>query len=324
MSTSEVFLDSTGEEAKALVPTEPFLELVPDQGQSRDEWVRRQQHKKLRQPDEAIMQDVAEIDLLTLEEEIELGRLIQEGNIEARNRMVTANVRLAATFAQKYEGSGVDFEDLLHAGIDGLFKTAEEYDHNRGLRFSTLAGVIITQKIREEIARMGRTTSLPPNKYRLIGSAYLVENRLIQERKRMVTAEEIAREIGGEHTQRKHKDEAQDAADIKLVTAVGKGSLSLNRQIGDSPKDDTFQDMLVGEEEDIEELALANIQSDLLARALEQLSDQERQLITMIYGLAGQEPLSIRVISEALHINVKAIIKNRDQALSKLRAAAEN
>jgi DNA-directed RNA polymerase sigma subunit (sigma70/sigma32) len=182
----------------------------------------------------------------------------------------------------------------------------------------------IVQHIKRHLARMGRTIPLPEDKYRLIGSAYSIEERLVQERQRMVTADEIAPHIGTLDTGREVKDDSKDAADIRLVLAIGKGSVSLSKPIFNDPENISLQDMLEDKEEDIPAAAVANIQADLLTRILGWLNEPEKRLISALYGLSGQEQLTIKAASEMLGISQKTVVKTRNEILEKLRTAAQD
>ena len=119
------------------------------------------QGKRYEHADQRYLQDIGRYELLDAEREKELGRKSQEGDLSARNELVEHNLRLVVSIASRYQGYGLELDDLIQSGNLGLMTAAERYDPDRGFRFTTFAVHWICQYIRREISDTGRAIRLP-------------------------------------------------------------------------------------------------------------------------------------------------------------------
>ena len=145
------------------------------------------------------LKKISKIKRLTLEEELELGKEIKEGGanaIDARNKLIEANLRLVMHYAKKYLGRGVDLEDLNAMGTEGLFKAAQKYDYALGYRFSTYASWWINQAITRGITAEASTVRIPIHMSEAIHKVRKAQKNFKQETGKEPTIEEVVETSG--------------------------------------------------------------------------------------------------------------------------------
>ncbi|WP_029688639.1 sigma-70 family RNA polymerase sigma factor, partial [Thermoanaerobacter sp. A7A] len=142
------------------------------------------------------LKEIGKIPLLTPEEEIELAKRIEQGDEEAKKRLIEANLRLVVSIAKRYVGRGMLFLDLIQEGNLGLLKAVEKFDYRKGYKFSTYATWWIRQAITRAIADQARTIRIPVHMVETINKLIRVQRQLLQELGREPTPEELAKEMG--------------------------------------------------------------------------------------------------------------------------------
>ena len=143
------------------------------------------------------LKEIGRVELLSHDEEIELAKLILEGNEEAKKRLAAANLRLVVSIAKRYVGRGMLFLDLIREGNMGLIKAVEKFDYTKGFKFSTYATWWIRQAITRAIADQARTIRIPVHMVETINKLTRIQRQLIQELGREPQAEEIAERMDG-------------------------------------------------------------------------------------------------------------------------------
>jgi RNA polymerase primary sigma factor len=227
------------------------------------------------------LNEIGRHELLTKEEEVELAQAIERGELEAKDRMIKANLRLVVSNARRYQNQGLPLLDLIQEGTLGLIRAAEKFDWRRGFKFSTYATYWIRQAIQRAIESRSRTIKLPIS--------------LVQRERKVAIAERtLATRLGREPT----VEEVSEAAEVEPEEVLA---------IRDAPRTVTSLDRPVGEEEDAslgallpaegpapEEEVEVRLGEDALRRALETLPDTERDVVRLRYGINGdrQAPLS--------------------------------
>ena len=265
------------EETKQEWNVELELEQEPDSSQSAGLDIYKQ-----------YLQEIGVYSLLTAEEEAELGRKIQEGgeteSLEARNRLVEANLRLVVSIAKKYTGNGMELEDLNQEGNFGLMKAAEKFDYTMGYRFSTYATWWVSQAIKRALADKGRMIRKPVHKQEEMYKYKKTQKRLTQELNREPSLDEIAKamEITREY--------------LEELIQYGKGTVSLENTVGED-EESQLGDFVPDERAvDPEEAAIKGMAGKELAEALQVLSEREEQVIRLRFGLDDGIPHTLEEI----------------------------
>jgi RNA polymerase primary sigma factor len=251
-------------------------------------------------------------ELLTPDEEIELAKRIERGDLEAKERMINSNLRLVVSIARKYQGVGqLSLLDLIQEGMFGLIRAAEKFDWRKGFRFSTYATLWIRQAIGRALDERGRTIRLPINiaqRERKIANA---ERDLATRLGRPPTIEEIAAEAELEPRQ------------VEEVREVARQVTSLERPVGEEGETELGEVLAGSEPAPDEEVELALTQ-EKVREVVRSLPDRERTVIQMRFGLNGdRDPVSIREAAKRLEMRPSELRRIEQSALEELSLRRE-
>jgi RNA polymerase primary sigma factor len=250
--------------------------------------------------------------LLTAAEEKELGRSIQTGDEAAYKRMVEANLRLVITMALKQLHQGhnhsLTLADLIQEGNFGLMRAARKFDPALGYRFSTYASFWIRQAMSRAIADQAKMVRVPAHIAELTKTAYRTIALLVQSLGRQPTVEELAAKL----------NVSKDTAALVLLNMAE--TFSLDDEIGDSGDGEDFIDMLKDADAIVpEEAAETAILREEVRSALDELTDREREVVNMRYGLTGGKAHTLQELGAHFKVSRERVRQIEGQALRKLR-----
>ena len=256
------------------------------------------------------LRDIRRHALLTADEEVELSKRIERGDLAAKERMVNSNLRLVVSLAKKYQGHELSLLDLIQEGVLGLIRAAEKFDWRKGYKFSTYATFWIRQAIQRGLANQGRTIRLPVH----IGQ---------RERKIANAERELSVRLGRPPTDEEIAGEADiTMRELEETREFSRTVTSLERPVG-AEGDTQLGDLLPSDEpEPVEEVEIG-LRQDAVHRALENLSEQEQKVIRLRYGINGDEPTPLREAGKRLGLSPERVRRIEHQALERLATTRE-
>ena len=262
---------------------------------------------------EKYFNDVNKVDLLTVDEEVNLAKRIREGDQLALEKLVKANLRFVVSVAKQYQNRSLSLNDLINEGNLGLIKAAQKFDHTRGFKFISYAVWWIRQSIMQALAEQSRLIRLPLNRVGSINKINQAASMLEQELERVPTEQELADYLG------------LDVSEVKGALDSVTRQVSVDAPFGDDDSGsllDVLEDKNVkGTDRDLTYSASLRVEVE---RSLSRLSERERQVIKMFFGIGCKEALSLEQIGEILDLSTERVRQIKEKALSRLRMSSRN
>ena len=253
------------------------------------------------------LKEIGKVNLLYASKEVQLAKRIEAGDADATKIMVESNLRLVVSIAKKYVGRGVLFLDLIQEGNLGLIKAVEKFDYKRGYKFSTYATWWIRQGITRAISDQGRTIRVPVHMVENINKLIRVQRKLVQELGRDPSAEEISEKM--DFTPEK----------VREIIKISQHPVSLETPIGeegDSHLGDFIEDSVIEKPADAASFAMLQ---DQLKEVLGTLTDRERRIIQLRFGLYDGHPRTLEEVGREFKVTRERIRQIEFKTINKLR-----
>lgn len=252
------------------------------------------------------LHEIGKVDLITAEEEVVLAQKIREGDQAALERLTKTNLRFVVSVAKQYQNQGLTLGDLINEGNLGLIKAAKRFDETKGFKFISYAVWWIRQSILQAIAEQSRIVRLPLNQVGSLSKISKAFSRLEQEYEREPSPEELADNL--ETTVEKISDTLSNSGrHVSMDAPFVQG------------EENTLLDVLENSDPNTDSNLINESLSEEIKRSLSTLTEREREIIVLFFGLSTNHPLSLEEIGEKFNLTRERVRQIKDKALQRLR-----
>lgn len=252
------------------------------------------------------LHEIGKVDLITAEEEVILAQKIREGDQAALERLTKTNLRFVVSVAKQYQNQGLTLGDLINEGNLGLIKAAKRFDETKGFKFISYAVWWIRQSILQAIAEQSRIVRLPLNQVGSLSKISKAFSKLEQEFEREPSPEELADTL--ETTVEKISDTLSNSGrHVSMDAPFVQG------------EENTLLDVLENNDPNTDSNLINESLSEEIKRSLSTLTEREREIIVLFFGLSTNHPLSLEEIGEKFNLTRERVRQIKDKALQRLR-----
>ena len=285
-------------------------EAEPEPWADEEEALRHVDPSYVTDPVRLYLREISRAPLLSSQQEFALARAISEGDVEATQKFVLANLRLVVSIAKKYVGRGLTLLDLIQEGNMGLLRAVHKFDPERGFKFSTYATWWIRQAILRAISEQSRTIRLPAHIGEAMGRVAQVSQDLHQRLGRTPKAEEIGKELGIEGTR------------VREILRAAQTPVSLEAPVGDESEENQLRDFVRDESSAApEEMAAQTLLKQEMSDVLDDvLTERERIVLQLRFGLGNGHQYPLEKVGEHLGVTRERVRQIEAEALRKLRS----
>ena len=278
-------------------------------------------YTKVNDPVKMYLKEIGRVPLLKADEEVAIAKRIEKGNkhkndpqlvadaTEAKNELISANLRLVVAIAKKYTGRGMLFLDLIQEGNMGLIKAVDKFDYRKGFKFSTYATWWIRQAITRAIADQARTIRIPVHMVETINKMTRISRQLVQELGRDPSAEEIAQRMGS----------GMSAEKVREIQKIALDPVSLETPIGE--EDDSHLGDFIEDKEALspEQFANNELLKDEIDLILSTLTEREEKVLRLRFGLEDGRTRTLEEVGKEFDVTRERIRQIEAKALRKLK-----
>ncbi len=253
------------------------------------------------------LREIGKVPLLSTDEEVSLAKRIERGDVEAKQKLIKANLRLVVSIAKKFTGKNLSLLDLIQEGNIGLFRAVEKFDYHKGYKFSTYATWWIRQAITRSLADQSRTIRIPVHMVENINRFQQVERRLVQDLGREPMPEEIASEMNEELDKVNH------------IIKISQETISLGTPIGDDSEDSVLEDFIEDQKTMTPDRAAAlQILKDYVVNVISELTPREQKVLEMRFGLKDGVSHTLEEVGKEFDVTRERIRQIEAKALEKV------
>ena len=259
------------------------------------------------------LREINNTPLLTREEEKKLAKKIHKGDEEALHKLVKANLRFVVSIAKQYVNQGLSLADLINEGNLGLIKAAHRFDEKRGFKFISYAVWWIRQAMLQALAEQSRIVRLPLNRAGTLYRIGKVARQLDQELGRSPEVEEIAEKLNLSNEE------------VRDTMQIANSHLSLDASFNNDQEENSLVDYLADEnQEPTDEMTFSNALSDDMIKALSTLTERERMILSLYFGLGDSEPMTLEEIGKKMRLTRERIRQIKEKAILRLRHSSRS
>jgi RNA polymerase primary sigma factor len=257
------------------------------------------------------LREIGKVPLLTADQEVTLAKRIERGDMNAKQHMIEANLRLVVSIAKAYLGRGLSFLDLIQEGSLGLIRAVEKFDYRKGYKFSTYATWWIRQAVTRAIADKARTIRIPVHMVEKLNKVVHIERQLVQRLGREPQPEEIAEEL------------EIGTDEVREILRMSQLPVSLEKPIGED-EDSSLGDFVPDDQaESPFDTASLSLRREDVELALSALPERERKVIELRFGLDGSQPCTLEEVGREFGVTRERIRQIENNTLKKLESLPE-